>query len=418
MHVKNSEVVSEFTFPCVLFLFCKKTGVRLFIAMGKTKKNSKKTTKSSDKEMKYTADELLERVENYIDDYEFELALKFAERALALDPLNPNTLERMAGIHAELGNLSKARELFRKAVEQNPSEGHEKYLYLGQLLEGKEAVEYYLKGIEILKQTNVSVGEGASGSSGKNVDKPRLVSDAYCSLAEIFLTDCCFEENAEKTCEIYCQQALNSDPNNPEAYVVMANLLLSQENKEKAREMVVKSVNIWLPGGNDSEQENGFKMEEQKSKEGRESLPSYESRFNVSRILIEVEDYDRAIAVIDGLLEENDEDINLWYLLGWTKFLNKETENAKFFLTKTKKMYEKYCYDDKELLQHVNELLEQCGESLISATDSEHIGKYNDKDDPMETDWNLEIEIQPNSMTHSVSFVWRFCLAGWIMLQY
>ena len=53
--------------------------------------------------------------------------------------------------------------MFLRAVEISPDEGHSKYMLLGQIHSGQEAVEYYTKGIEILlsvlekeKQTTVS----------------------------------------------------------------------------------------------------------------------------------------------------------------------------------------------------------------------------------------------------------------------
>ncbi len=66
---------------------------------------------------------------------------------------------------------------FCKAVEISPDEGASKYLYLGQLCSSEEAVEYILKGIDLLK------GVGQRADSGNEL------SAAYCSLAEIYLTD-------------------------------------------------------------------------------------------------------------------------------------------------------------------------------------------------------------------------------------
>lgn len=40
--------------------------------------------------------------------------------------------------------------IFLKAVELSPDEGHSKYMYLGQIHTGAEAVQYFSKGIEVM----------------------------------------------------------------------------------------------------------------------------------------------------------------------------------------------------------------------------------------------------------------------------
>lgn len=41
----------------------------------------------------------------------------------------------------------------RRAVELSPNQGHEKYMYLAQLAESREAVDLYRCGIDVLKAT-------------------------------------------------------------------------------------------------------------------------------------------------------------------------------------------------------------------------------------------------------------------------
>lgn len=41
-------------------------------------------------------------------------------------------------------------QAFLRAVELNPDAGHSKYMYLGQIHTGQEAVNYYTRGIEVL----------------------------------------------------------------------------------------------------------------------------------------------------------------------------------------------------------------------------------------------------------------------------
>ena len=78
---------------------------------------------------------------------------------------------------------------FSKAINISPNEGHHKYLCLGQLSKGEEAVELLLKGIDIMaKQFHC---QGTSTSSSASCDVTALdMSTAYCSLAEVYLTDC------------------------------------------------------------------------------------------------------------------------------------------------------------------------------------------------------------------------------------
>lgn len=41
-------------------------------------------------------------------------------------------------------------QVFLRAVELSPDVGHSKYMYLGQIHTGQEAVDYYIRGIEVL----------------------------------------------------------------------------------------------------------------------------------------------------------------------------------------------------------------------------------------------------------------------------
>ncbi len=83
----------------------------------------------------------------------------------------------------------------------SPDKGHAKYLYIGQMMEGEEAIKYITKGIEIVT-CNYGVGQvrgachvagsdGAGQEGGASVtDEERdELSSAYCSLAEVYLTD-------------------------------------------------------------------------------------------------------------------------------------------------------------------------------------------------------------------------------------
>ncbi len=219
----------------------------------------------------------------------------------------------------EMGNCESAKSLYQKLVEIEPNEGSfSKYMCLAQLSSGLEAVDYYQKGIHLMlieynKQSNKEEQkeEKPRGSKDEEEDEeeeqdPRQVrkidiSTAYCSLAELYLTDLCMEEQADQMCKTYLDKSLEFDPLNPEALQLLASYCLSKEEIEQARQHVMSSVNIWMP----------------KYLEVSESGPmvdpsqaitlTYDSRINTARILTEVKEYDKATEVLEQLLEEDDQ---------------------------------------------------------------------------------------------------------------
>ena len=74
-----------------------------------------------------------------------------------------------------------------------------------------------------------------------------------------------------------------------------------------------------------------------------------------------------AVEVLETLLEEDDEAVDTWYLIGWASYLlgDKGKDNARSYLNKAKKLYKKIKCDDEELLKHIDELLESVGAGKI-----------------------------------------------------
>lgn len=219
-----------------------------------------------------TTAELLARAQEHIDSFQFETAQKLCQEALKRDPDNVSVLETSSCLCIETGNLDSARQCLGRAITLMPEEGHRKYMSMAQLLQGKESLQCYLKGIEILlrlkgnSQPAAKESEGASAeidtsnkadaemtsenscdgspsspptgeakdieneppqasSSAKYQDSTptidRQVSTAYCSVAELFMTDLCDDEDAEEQCRASIDKAIQIDPVNPEAYQLM-----------------------------------------------------------------------------------------------------------------------------------------------------------------------------------------------------
>ncbi|XP_073533515.1 uncharacterized protein [Phyllobates terribilis] len=306
---------------------------------------------------KYSIHQLLEKTEEYLDNFNFEMAQLFCQRALDLEPENLEILDMMGNICMELGNAEKAKQVFLKAVDLSPEKGHAKYMCLGQIHGKEEALQYFQKGLDVMicayqSQPQVS---GAANFSDEMEVTTKDLSAALCSVAEIYLTDLCMEEGAGDKCKEAITNALGYHPSSPEALQLMASYLFSMEQPQS-------------------------------------TLPPYESRITTAKLLIEAEDFEEigsssvmywnrvrsrlqdcivwlATEVLDGLLEEDDEVIQVWYLLGWVCYLQaKESDkeeafkdSARMYLRKAKKLYSKLKCDDSALLEHVGQILGDLG---------------------------------------------------------
>ncbi|XP_072041927.1 uncharacterized protein [Amphiura filiformis] len=338
----------------------------------------------------YTIDQLLDKVEECMDSFDYELAHKFCKRALELDPDNVSVLETLGNLLAEQGDGEGAMKCFGRAVTVCPDEGFSKYMYLGQLMEGKKAIECFQKGVEIMtKELHKSQSEGACAAAESEVAVSESdISSAYCSMAEIYLTDACFEEEAETRCKECLDKAIEHNPSNAEAFQILASYWLSMENKKEATDAIQKSVSLWLPRMQKAEDDDD---------DDDETVPlPYTSRIAAAQILIELEQLDTAEEILEGLLEEDDEVVQVWYMMGLVNVYRKTDETkppARYYLNCAKRLYGKMDCDDGALLEHTEELLQELGPGegdqedwLIKKTMNQDDDGMNGQDDDEEED--------------------------------
>ncbi|XP_027027675.2 probable assembly chaperone of rpl4 [Tachysurus fulvidraco] len=340
---------------------------------------------------KYSIDQLLEKTEECMDNFDFPMAKMFCQRALDIEPTNLTVLDMLGNICAELGDMDKAKQVFLKAVDLSPEEGHSKYMYLGQIHTGAEAVQYFSKGIEVMlkamdKQAQEVSSMGAAALPSESPITEKDVSVAFCSVAEIFFTDLCMEEGAAERCKEAIEKALHYDQNNPEALQLMASYLFSTEKPEEGRDYLIKSVSSWLPSREEEEEcSASLEQDEDEEEEEKSKLPPYESRITTSKLLIEVEEFEMATDVLEGLLEEDDEVVQVWYLLGWLYYLQLDKpgasedseslkKSARIYLTKAKKLYIKLHCDDAPMSEHTEQLLGELGGELVAEDDADEAG--------------------------------------------
>lgn len=325
---------------------------------------------------KYSVEQLLEKTEECMDNFDFEMAQLFCQRALDLEPTNLNTLDMLGNICAELGNEEKAKQVFLRAVALSPEEGHSKYMYLGQVHSGMEAVQYFGKGIEAMLNALEKQTTPAAAAAAISLDDPGVtnkdISVAFCSIAEIFFTDLCMDDGAAEKCKEAIDKALQYDPENPEALQLMASYLFSIEKTQEGKEFLMRSVAAWLPSMQKKTDQTPCEKQGDGAQDGdslENVFPPYESRITTTKLLIEAEEYELATEILESLLEEDDEVVQVWYLLGWVFYLQvekpEETEafkdSARTYLTKAKKLYVKVKCDDSPMLEHMEQLLAELG---------------------------------------------------------
>ncbi|KAJ2226771.1 hypothetical protein H4R99_006236 [Coemansia sp. RSA 1722] len=252
----------------------------------------------------YTVDQLLEKTKELMDDNKYDRAFKFVVKALEKDENNTHALLLAAIIQLESGEIELATSCLVRCANISPERGFEKYMYLGQLSVELEAVKYFQLGINAIKR---DLDEMPQDSEPAAVLR-RKVAEAFVAMTEIYLTDCCFEADAENKCEQFLEEGVNIDPGCPEVYQTMASVRLSQNRLDDARDCVSKSMALWADKDvNDPSQ-----------------IPSYENRLALVRLLLELDDKERALNILERLQKEDDESVDMWYLYGWTYHLQSE----------------------------------------------------------------------------------------------
>lgn len=162
----------------------------------KAQKARKAENESSSSSKSITS--LVQRSRQALEEGDLDLAHNLAYRACQILPENSSNvhpIEHLAEINIELGKFEEAWDCFLEAVKRRENAAPEtielgeegKFFWLGQMSSGEEAERWFLQGIQVLQQV-----------LGRTTDDivQRLIhgklSDSYCSLIELFLTDLWF----------------------------------------------------------------------------------------------------------------------------------------------------------------------------------------------------------------------------------
>ncbi|KAI1499654.1 TPR domain-containing protein [Biscogniauxia marginata] len=347
---------------------------------------------------------LIKAAEHQIQEGNIQDATTLAEKALEKcaagsdDALS--ALSLLGQISLETGEFETAREYFLRAVaidedgsrDENVGGGPEKFLCLAQLSEegGQDSVTWFEKGAAALKKQIAALEDAKSRgerrrSGGDDDDRQMILEDlkkklamTLCSVAEVYMTDLSWEEDAERRCEALTTEATMVAPDFAETWQTLANVRISQSRTDDAKAALTRSLDLWK----DLAPEDP-------------SVPDFPSRVGLARLLMEVEMEQEAIEVLERLVSDDDQSVEVWYLGGWGLYVMGEKQKAKkadeedewkaswissrVWLNQCLHLYKLQDYEDERLGAHARELLAAMAKELGEAPAGEE-----DEDDDWE----------------------------------
>ncbi|ETV83023.1 hypothetical protein H257_04764 [Aphanomyces astaci] len=308
-----------------------------------------------------TAAQLLERAETLVDQLQPELAIKFFQKAAALEPNNSEIYDAIGELATEIGDPHTALQAFLKSIDVAPKHNPGKYLYAAQLVQGEESEKFALQGIEHMSASLAHVPD--------HLDESKLlkkqICDAYCSLGELYMSDLCDAHDAEAKCEHYLQEALKFDLGLPDATQAMANFRLVQQRTDEAiafLDETLKRLNAC----------------------DEHTMPSLEFRIVTGKLLVEVEKFEQAAYVLEGVMQEDDENAEVWFLVGSCYNALEDYDTALEFLERCDAMLSKLQKDMGDEFE-LDQQLDTVRSLIESIKQIEPVGDDDgDKDQDME----------------------------------
>ncbi|ANZ74648.1 BA75_01585T0 [Komagataella pastoris] len=389
-----------------------------------------------------TLDEVIVKARNFIETQRPDEALEFLESYAKGNEQNSKFLSILGETYLEISDLDQAYDLLNKAcrLDQNAEEGVEKFLYLGQMIGGKDGEELLTIGINRLTDQLETLSNDANTDSNikellkLHGDKYKVakylvtkLDQALFVLIEIWMTDLCMEPEAESKCEELITKAIRFDDEiaqsrpedrNPEVWSTLANIRISQQRPDDARQAVSKAWELF--NQKKSQLESISSDPDTNDKAVNEATIEYieliQPLITLTRYSIELGLLELAISIASSIQDINEQNVDSFYLEGFAHSLlakqqqfsiedigqlieNEELElnlkdprtqqtiqDARVALSSAFKLLQVDSIaeeTDEELVEKINQLLNQVGGFLLKEKDTTGID---------ETNWENEIE--------------------------
>jgi hypothetical protein len=128
-----------------------------------------------------------------------------------------------------------------------------------------------------------------------------------------------FEPDAPAQCNALITRALHLSPNDPDALLTLASIRMSESRPAEAKEIVVAVADrvIRIAEHLDAKEETEVTAPAEMDTERDLELPPIQTRSLLARLLLEHEEYARALRMVETIRGEDDEDVEGCYLEGW-----------------------------------------------------------------------------------------------------
>lgn len=265
-----------------------------------------------------------------------ETARSFLETSqpdLALNELLPHIatysedvvfLQTLGETYMELSDLESAYDCLMKACEldREAEKSVEKFLYLGQMIGGKDGLDLLNIGLNKLGQQLQHQDETLLKIYKTPEEVEKYLKQKICqgifSVVEIWMTDLCMEPQAESQCDELVGRALSIDESNPETWSILASIRISQQNIPEAQNAIVKSWKLFA-------HKKSLLESNQPDIDVNEVSLAYmeliQPLITLAKFSVEVGLFDQCMEISDAIIEINENCIEAYYLDGLANYL-------------------------------------------------------------------------------------------------
>lgn len=268
---------------------------------------------------------------------EVSRAHQFFEDALRLEPESVQVLDAFGVFLCEEGDQQRAVQLLERSVSLRPNEGPEKFLHLAQMTSGEEALQWYTRGSALLdvalsaaQDAELKATEASKKDASKAVRSLRLqVARTRAAIAEMYMTDLCDLPDAEEKCEEALAQGAAASEDCLELQATTAGLRKVQGRIDEATELAVRCAKT-VEGCFREQHDLVIGDEDLGAKEPPASqILSDEDIVQLCRTLLDLMQVAEARSLLELLLEKDEEDIQIWVLLGFSHVVEKDPDGAR-----------------------------------------------------------------------------------------